>query len=483
MSNLLAIIICGVLVNNYVLSQFLGICPFLGVSKKLDQAAGMGVAVTFVMLLATAATWPIQTFVLDRFGLGYLQTIVFILVIAALVQFVEIVLKKFLPALHRSLGVYLPLITTNCAVLGVTVNNISDHYGFVESLVSAFGCGAGFLLAMVLFAGVRSRMENCTGIPKAFKGIPITLVAASVVAMAFKGFENMWTIEKKEAVAEQGKELGFAAGIASAVATMVTVGLLCALLLVVASRYFAVKTDEKVEKIRECLPGANCGACGYTGCDGYAKALAEGKDVPTNLCVPGADAVSKSISGILGVQFQDVVEKVAFVHCRGYCTKTEKKFVYEGIESCKAVKLLYGGDNSCVYGCLGYGDCVKACPQKAIYIKNGIARVTFENCVGCGLCAKACPNHVISLFPDVADVAVNCSNKEKGVVARKNCTNACIGCGKCARSCEMGAISIVDNLAVIDYNKCNNCGVCVTECPFHVLKLANYSGRHKKSNQ
>lgn len=184
---LLKIIMTSVLVNNYVLSKFLGICPFLGVSKKLDQASGMGVAVIFVMLLATAVTWPIQTFLLDRFGLGYLQTIVFILVIAALVQFVEIVLKKYIPSLHKSLGVYLPLITTNCAVLGVTINNITDGYNFLQSMVSSLGCGLGFLLAMVIFAGVRERMEESNP-PKAFRGIPITLAAASIVSMAFYGF-------------------------------------------------------------------------------------------------------------------------------------------------------------------------------------------------------------------------------------------------------------------------------------------------------
>lgn len=188
----------GVLVNNYVLQQFLGICPFLGVSKKVNQAVGMGAAVTFVMLCATAVTWPIQTYVLakeytiaDRtFTLGYLQTIVFILVIAALVQFVEIVLKKFIPALHKSLGVYLPLITTNCAVLGVTINNISDGYSFLESMVSSLGVGLGFLLAMLMFAGVRTRIENCPS-PKCFRGVPITLVAASIVALAFFGFAGV----------------------------------------------------------------------------------------------------------------------------------------------------------------------------------------------------------------------------------------------------------------------------------------------------
>ena len=191
LKDLVLILMAGVLINNYVLQQFLGICPFLGVSKKFDQASGMGIAVTFVMLCATAATWPIYHFALVPLKLEYLQTIVFILVIAALVQFVEIVLKKFIPALHKSLGVYLPLITTNCAVLGVTINNINkDGYNFLESMISSLGVGLGFLLAMVLFAGVRSRIENCPS-PKCFKGVPITLVAASIVALAFFGFAGV----------------------------------------------------------------------------------------------------------------------------------------------------------------------------------------------------------------------------------------------------------------------------------------------------
>ncbi len=190
LKELILILMGGVLINNYVLQQFLGICPFLGVSKKFDQASGMGIAVTFVMLCATAVTWPIYTYALVPLKLEYLQTIVFILVIAALVQFVEIVLKKFIPALHKSLGVYLPLITTNCAVLGVTLNNITDGYNFIESMISSLGVGLGFLLAMVLFAGVRSRIENCPS-PKPFKGIPITLIAASIVALAFFGFAGV----------------------------------------------------------------------------------------------------------------------------------------------------------------------------------------------------------------------------------------------------------------------------------------------------
>ncbi len=190
LKELILILMAGVLVNNYVLQQFLGICPFLGVSKKLDQATGMGIAVTFVMLCATAVTWPIYSLALTPLKLEYLQIIVFILVIAALVQFVEIVLKRFIPSLHKSLGVYLPLITTNCAVLGVTINNVTAEYSFLESMISSLGVGLGFLLAMVLFAGVRYRMESGEA-PKAFKGVPITLIAASIVALAFFGFAGV----------------------------------------------------------------------------------------------------------------------------------------------------------------------------------------------------------------------------------------------------------------------------------------------------
>lgn len=190
MEKFLIILMTSVLVNNYVLVRFLGICPFLGVSKKLNQAFGMGVAVTFVMLMATAATYPIYTYLLAPHGMDYLRTIVFILVIAALVQLVEIVLKRYIPSLHKSLGIYLPLITTNCAVLGVTINNINDGYRFAESMVSSFGCGLGFLLAMVLFAGVRSRIEDANP-PESFKGLPITLISASIVALSFMGFAGL----------------------------------------------------------------------------------------------------------------------------------------------------------------------------------------------------------------------------------------------------------------------------------------------------
>lgn len=187
---LIIILMSSVLVDNYVLNRFLGICPFLGVSKKVNQSVGMGAAVIFVMLVATAVTWPIQTFILNPLNMGYMQTIAFILIIATLVQFIEIFLKKVIPALHKSLGVYLPLITTNCAVLGVTINNITDGYNFLESMVSSLGVGLGFLLAMVLFSGMRSRIEE-SEVPESFKGLPVTLVAASFISMAFFGFAGI----------------------------------------------------------------------------------------------------------------------------------------------------------------------------------------------------------------------------------------------------------------------------------------------------
>ena len=189
-TGLISIFLAAILTNNFVLSKFLGICPFLGVSKKLDTAVGMSVAVIFVMVLATAVTWPIQMFILNPNGLAYLQTIVFILIIAALVQFVEIFLKKYIPSLYSALGIYLPLITTNCAVLGVTVLNIDEGYNFVESIVNTVGAGVGFMLAMVIFAGVRGRMET-SDVPKFLQGLPIVLIAASIVACSFLGFGGL----------------------------------------------------------------------------------------------------------------------------------------------------------------------------------------------------------------------------------------------------------------------------------------------------
>ncbi len=190
MKSVIYVILTAAITNNYVLVKFLGICPFLGVSKKLDQATGMSIAVIFVQLLATAVTWPIYHLLLVKFQFEYMQTVVFILVIAALVQLVEIILKKYIPSLHAALGVYLPLITTNCAVLGVTVNNINDGFGFRDSMLTSLGCGLGFFLAMVLFCGVRSRVAEAKP-AKSFEGLPITLISAAIVSLSFFGFAGI----------------------------------------------------------------------------------------------------------------------------------------------------------------------------------------------------------------------------------------------------------------------------------------------------
>ena len=187
---LLTILLTAILTQNFVLAKFLGICPFLGVSKKLNTAVGMSAAVIFVMALATAVTYPINKFLLVKNDLEYLQTIVFILVIAALVQLVEIILKKYIPALYNALGIYLPLITTNCAVLGVVILNVDEGYNFAQSMFSSVGAGLGFMLAMEMFAGVRERLESCD-VPKFMQGLPITLVAASLVSVSFLGFTGI----------------------------------------------------------------------------------------------------------------------------------------------------------------------------------------------------------------------------------------------------------------------------------------------------
>lgn len=192
MKEMLVIIVSAILVENFVLTKFLGICPFLGVSKNLSSALGMSVAVVFVMTIASGATWAVNEYLLKTFEIEYLQTIAFILVIAALVQFVEIVLKKTTPSLYKSLGIYLPLITTNCAVLGVSLLNIGREYNFLQSIVYGFGAGLGFTFALVLFSGVREKLETCD-IPEALKGLPITLIAAALVSLAFFGFQGLFT--------------------------------------------------------------------------------------------------------------------------------------------------------------------------------------------------------------------------------------------------------------------------------------------------
>ncbi len=252
------------------------------------------------------------------------------------------------------------------------------------------------------------------------------------------------------------------------------VALFCGVILTLTDKFFGVKEDEKAVAIRECLPGANCGACGYTGCDSYAKALANGTTHATNLCIPGGSKSASEIATILGVEAEDVIEKVAYVACNGNCEAVERKYDYTGIKSCVVSNLSYSGDKTCNYSCLGYGDCVRACPQNAISIENGVAHVEPTKCIGCGICVRTCPNQVIKLINDTSKVVVMCSNYDKGALTRKYCKNGCIGCMKCERNCPHGAIKVENNLATIDYSLCTGCGKCAEVCPVHCIHEGNF---------
>lgn len=254
-----------------------------------------------------------------------------------------------------------------------------------------------------------------------------------------------------------------------ALGVVASVSLFLGILLALFIRFFGIEEDEKAKNIRACLPGINCGACGFKGCDDYAAALAQGKAKP-NLCIPGAEDTAEKLGEILGIEIEPPKDVVAFVHCNGVCDATVKKAVYDGIGSCKAASMLYGGPDACRYGCLGCGDCAAVCASNAICISDGIARVDTRLCVGCGMCVDTCPKKIISMVPQETATVVYCSNKDKGADARKACKNACIACKKCEKACPHSAIAVINNCAVIDYEKCTGCKECVKECPTGCLK-------------
>ena len=254
-----------------------------------------------------------------------------------------------------------------------------------------------------------------------------------------------------------------------AFAVMFFIALAACILLSVLSHFFAVEEDPKKKLIAEHLPGINCGACGYKGCEDYAAALAAG-GVKPNLCVPGAQEVADKIGELVGVEVEPFKDVVAFVACNGRGGATADKAVYEGIQSCQAASMLFGGAGSCTFGCLGLGDCAAACPAAAIGVVDGVACVDTSRCIGCGLCSRTCPKRIIHMVPQHATTAVMCSNRQAGADARKACKNACIGCKKCEKGCPQGAITVANNLAIIDYDKCTHCGACVSQCPTGCLK-------------
>ena len=249
----------------------------------------------------------------------------------------------------------------------------------------------------------------------------------------------------------------------------IVLGLFAGLLLSVAQKVFAVKTDERIENVREALPGVNCGVCGYSGCDEYAASIVN-DDAPISRCVPGADKAAAQIAEIMGKTAEDVVEKAAVVGCSGCPEVTGTKYDYRGTKSCAACSAFYGGEGDCRYACLGFGDCVAACQFDAISIVNGIAKVNNEKCTGCMMCAEACPKGIIRQKKQTDMVAVKCSNHDVGKMVRAVCKNGCIACRICEKNCPSEAIKVVDNLAVIDYDKCTSCGICIEKCPAHCIE-------------
>lgn len=246
-------------------------------------------------------------------------------------------------------------------------------------------------------------------------------------------------------------------------------GVVIGILLGIAGEKFAVKVDEREAAVRECLPGNNCGGCGFPGCDGLAAAIVKG-EAPVNGCPVGGEACAQAISEIMGVEAEEAVKMTAYVKCAGTCEKAKDNYEYVGPQDCKlAMNNPGGGAKACSYGCTGFGNCKMVCPFDAIDIVDGIAVVNADKCKACGKCVAECPKHLIELVPADAVCHVKCSSKDKGVEVKKVCQAGCIGCGLCARNCSADAITVENNIAHIDQSKCTHCGVCKEKCPVKVI--------------
>ena len=249
------------------------------------------------------------------------------------------------------------------------------------------------------------------------------------------------------------------------------IGLVVGAGLVYTGKKFYVEVDEREAAVRECLPGNNCGACGFAGCDALAGAISRG-EAPVNGCPVGGAPVAEKVGEIMGQKAEAVERRVAFVRCKGTCEVTHNQGNYVGIQDCRSAVL--GGLNvtDCSYGCLGFGSCAAVCPQDAITVVDGVAVVNRNRCIGCGLCTKVCPRGLIELVPESKHVSVQCSNHDRGPMVKKVCTAGCIGCGICAKQCAYEAISVTNNLAHVNYDNCVQCGKCVAKCPAKVITLS-----------
>lgn len=260
-------------------------------------------------------------------------------------------------------------------------------------------------------------------------------------------------------------------GVGIATAIVAAVGLFIGLFLGFAAKAFEVKADERELLVRELLPGANCGGCGYPGCDGLTSAIVKG-EAPVNACPVANKEAHKKIAEVMGTAVEETERMVAFVKCAGTCDKTEVKYEYYGVKDCNKAAAVPGkGNKKCAYGCMGYGSCVKVCAFDAIHIVNGIAVVDKEKCTGCSTCTAKCPNKLIEMVPAAARHLVTCSSLDKGKDVKAACSAGCIGCKLCVKACEYNAIIVENNLAHIDYSKCTNCGKCAAVCPVKVIQI------------